>query len=174
MQIVNLFYGLAREHKKIKGFVYDKPSDKGAGTDAYPLIWLDDPIYGQSVGNRVLQYSINLDILGIPKIDKDVQSVQSEAFLAGLSIIEKIKNSVTGFSVDRYSFLSLRDYYDDNAAGFRFTITLNQANPVNRCAEDFDENKSFDNIDILPDFKTENPNGCAIFSEKPTLPNFKI
>lgn len=175
MQIVNFFYELARQHKQIKGFIYGKSYEKGAANEAHPLLWLDDPIYGQSV-NQTLQYTVNVDILGIPENDEDVLDVQTAAFNAGLSIAEKIKQTrtQTGYSIDGFSFVSLRDYYDNNAAGFRFTYTMVQANPVNRCAEDFDPSKQFPKVDALPDFKVENPDGCAIFSDKTGLPNFKI
>lgn len=176
MQIVNFFYELARQHKLIKGFNYNKSYGKGAGNDSYPLVWLDDPVYGQSLGTNALQYTVNVDFLGIPATEAEVPAVQAEAFLVGLSFAEKIKQirTNTGFSVERFSFLSLRDYYDDNAAGFRFTYAINQANPVDRCAEDFDPDKQFTKIDALPDFKTDNPNGCAVFSDKKGLPNFRV
>lgn len=175
MQIVNFFYELARQHKQIKGFIYGKSYEKGAANEAHPLLWLDDPIYGQSV-NKTLQYTVNVDILGIPENDEDVLDVQTAAFNAGLAIAEKIKQTrnQTGYSIDGFSFVSLRDYYDNNAAGFRFTYTMVQANPVNRCADDFDPSKQFPKVDALPNFKVENPDGCAIFSDKTGLPNFKI
>lgn len=176
MQIVNFFYELARQHKRINGFTYNKSYQKGAGNSMYPLLWLDDPIGGQAVGDNVIRWSVNIDLLGIPENDDDTPLVQSEAFDAGLSIIERIKNvrAVTGISVEGFNFLSLRDYYDDNAAGYRFTLSLNQANPVNRCAEDFDPTKQFPNVKTLPDFAVENPDGCAIFNNGSGLPNFKV
>lgn len=175
MQIVNFFYELARQHKQIKGFIYGKSYEKGAANEAHPLLWLDDPIYGQSV-NQTLQYTVNVDILGIPENDEDVLDVQTTAFNVGLAIAEKIKQTraQTGYSIDGFSFVSLRDYYDNNAAGFRFTYTMVQANPVNRCGDDFDPSKQFPKVDALPNFKVENPDGCAIFSDKTGLPNFKI
>ena len=175
MQIVNFFYELARQHKQIKGFIYGKSYEKGAANEAHPLLWLDDPIYGQSV-NQTLQYTVNVDILGVPENDEDVLDVQTAAFNVGMAIAEKIKHTraQTGYSIDGFSFVSLRDYYDNNAAGLRFTYTMVQANPVNRCGNDFDPSKQFPKVDALPDFKVENPDGCAIFSDKTGLPNFKI
>jgi hypothetical protein len=175
MQIVDLFYELARQHKLIRGFYYGKAYEKGAANEAYPLLWLDDPIYGQSV-NQAVQYTVNVDILGIPKDEKDTVNVQTEAFNTGLSIVEKIRQSriQTGYSVGAFNFVSLRDYYDDNAAGFRFTYTVIHANPVNRCAEDFDPSKQFGKADALPHFEVDNPEGCAVFNDKPGLPDFKI
>lgn len=168
MQIVNIFYDLARQHKKIKSFVYGKSYEKGAGNNIYPLVWLDDPIYGNSVKKPIVQYTVNVDFLGIPANDEDVIAVQTAALNAGLAFNEKLEG------VERYSFLSLRDYYDDKAAGFRFTFTINKANPVDRCADEFEPDKQFTKVENLPDFKTDNPNGCAVFSNKKGLPNFTI
>lgn len=176
MEIINLFYELARQHKQMKGFRYGKTSDKGAGTDIYPLTWVDDPISGQSPKDAVIRYTVNVDILGLPEDDNDVLNVQSAAFLAGLSYREQIKTTAQtlGFSVESLSFISLRQYYDDNAAGFRFTYYIVAANPLNRCESNYDPSKQFTVDEPLPDFKTENPNGCAVFNDKGGLPNFSI
>lgn len=175
MQIVNFLYELAREHNKINGFIYGKGYEKGAANEAHPLVWLDDPIYGQTV-NQTIQYTVNVDILGIPENEEEVLEVQTAAFNVGLTIAEKIKQIFpqTGFKCNDYNFITLRDYYDNSAAGCRFTYTIIQANPVNRCADDFDPSKEFPKIEALPDFKIENPNGCAVFNDKTGLPNFKI
>lgn len=175
MQIVNIFYELARQHNQIKGFIYGKGYEKGAANEAHPLLWLDDPIYGQSIA-QTLQFTCNVDILGIPENEKEVLNVQTAAFNTGLALAEKIKQTKiqTGFSIDSFSFLSLRDYYDNNAAGYRFTYILTQANPVDRCANDFDPSKEFPKVETLPDFKVENPDGCAVFNDKAGLPNFKL
>jgi hypothetical protein len=175
MQIVNLFYVLAREHKQINGFLYGKSYEKGAANEAHPLVWMDDPVYGRSV-NQTLSYTCNVDILGIPDKEKNVLEVQEAAFKIGLTFAEQIKSIYpsTGFKIDGFTFISLRDYYDNNAAGYRFTYSIIQANPVNRCNNDFDPSKQFPTVEALPEFKVENPNGCAIFSEKTGLPSFKI
>lgn len=177
MQIVNFFYELARQHAKIKGFKYGKPSDKGAGNDKYPLVWVDDPILGRSTGTgATLQYTVNVDILGLPANDPDVGEVQGEAFLVGLDFTEKTKRDrpTTGFSLDGFSFITLRQYYDDDAAGIRFTFVINQANPVNRCADDFDPDKQIGAISPLPTFYVDDADGCAVFTDKTGLPNFKV
>lgn len=176
MQIVNIFYELARQHKQVKGFRYGKTYEKGAGSDIYPLTWLDDPIAGQSENDATIRYTINVDILGLPTDDLDVLAVQSAAFLVGLSYKEKIRtiNRDTNLNVKGFTFVSLRDYYDDNAAGYRFTYTLIGPNPSNLCAEYFDPDKQLDKTQPLPDFKTDNPNGCAVFNDKKGLPNFSV
>lgn len=175
MQIVDFFYELARQHKKINGFIYGKGDEKGAANEAHPLVWLDDPIYGQTE-NQTIRYTVNVDILGIPETEEEVLEVQNAAYDAGLTFAEKIKQirHDTGFSIDGFTFLTLRKYYDNNAAGVRFTYIVIQANPVNRCADDFDITKEFPKVSALPSFTVENPNGCAVFNNKTGLPNFKI
>lgn len=172
MEIVNLFYELARQHKQLNGFFYGKSYEKGAANEAHPLLWLDDPIYGQAI-NQTIRYTINIDILGVPSSDKEVLDVQTAAFNVGLTIVEKIKK-IRGYSIDGFSFVSLRDYYDNNAAGQRFTYTIVQANPVDLCADNFDPEKQFPRMGGLPEFKVDNPDGCAIFNDKTGLPNFKL
>jgi len=176
MEIVNIFYELARQHEKINGFRYGKTSDKGAGTDVYPLTWVDDPISGQSPKDNVIRYTVNVDILGIPENDNDVLNVQSAAFVVGLSYREQIKKTAMqmGYSVESLSFISLRQYYDDDAAGYRFTYFIIAANPLDRCENNYDPAKQFSQNQPLPDFKTENPSGCAVFNDKGGLPNFTI
>ena len=177
MQIVNFFYELARQHDQVRGFRYGKPGDKGAGRDAYPLVWVDDPILGQQTGTgATIQYTTNVDFLGIPANESEVPAVQAAALLMGLDFVEKIRQtrSTSGFSTERFSFITLRQYYDDNAAGVRFTFAVNQANPVNRCAENFDPEKQFPSVQALPVFDVDAADGCAVFTDKKGLPNFTV
>lgn len=172
MQIINFFYELARQHVAVKGFIYGRAGGKGAGNEFYPLVWVDDPIYGVAVNNTI-RYTLNVDILGIPKIDAEIGAVQSAAFLVGLSFVEKIK-SIQGTGVEGFSFVSLSDYYDNKAAGHRFTYTVVQANPANLCIDYYDPDKVFPKLDGLPDFSVAAPDGCAVFTDKKGLPNFEV
>lgn len=176
MDIVNLFHDLARTHKQVRGFVYSKAYNKGTGTDAYPLVWLDDPIAGSSAGvnDNAMRYTVNVDILGIPDETTDALAIQTSAHLVGLSFREKLRDRYKGASVEGYNFITLRDYYDDNAAGVRFTYTVVLANPINLCVEYFDPSKELIVPSDLPDFSVDNPEGCAIFNDKNGLPNFKV
>lgn len=175
MQIVDLFYQLAKEHIKINSFFYGKAYEKGAGEESHPCVWLDDPVAFDGVTESVVQWTVNLDILGIPANASEVIGVQSAALDVGLEFIEKIRaiRANTGFSIVKYSGITLRDYYDNNAAGMRFTFSLSEANPVNRCVNPFDPNKGFVNPSYLPNFATDNAQGCAVFTDKTSLPSFK-
>lgn len=176
MQIVNFFYELARTNKRLNGFAYGRAGSKGAGSEAHPLMWLDDPIYGEALNLNSLRFTCNVDILGIPTKPSEIATVQDAAFSTGLSLRERIKAiaPVSGISIEAFSFVSLSEYTDNDAAGYRFTFRLMCANPVDRCADDYDPAKQFPKVDDLPDFLTENPEGCAIFSDKSGLPNFEL
>lgn len=170
---------IARENLRIRSFKYGKPSAKGAGSDKYPMVWLDDPITGGTARENalnVLQYTANVDILGIPTDDDNVPAVQDAAFITGLGIPERAKQvwKQAGFTISAFSFISLRNYYDDNATGWRFTYTLTAASPVDRCANDYDPDKVFTNDSPLPKFDVDAPDGCAIFSDHAGLPNFSV
>lgn len=179
MQIVDFFYMIARENLRIKSFAYGKQTAKGAGSDMYPLIWLDDPITGgtQVAGNLgTLQYTVNVDILGVPIDDEDVINVQDAAFLTGLGIPERAKviYKTARLTFMGFQFITVRDYYDDAAAGVRFTYNLSLASPVDRCANDYDPDKVLDNANVLPQFSVDAPDGCAVFSDHVGLPNFSV
>lgn len=176
MQIVDFLYNLARQHAQVNGFRYGKPGEKGAGNDAYPLVWVDDPILGQSTGTgATIAHTVNVDILGIPTNDAEVKGVQADAYGVGLDFVERTKQlrPTSGFSVERFSFITLREYTDDNGAGVRFTYIINQANPVNRCAENFNPDKQLTTAQALPVFDVDAADGCAVFTDKKGLPNFK-
>lgn len=179
MQIVDFFYNIARENLRLKSFAYGKGYQKGAGADRYPMLWLDDPIYGQTAAQNqfnALSWTVNVDILGVPTDEADVIAIQAAAFTIGIGIPERTKvvYKTAGITITGFNFTSLRDYYDDKAAGYRFTYNLTQANPVDRCADDYDPNKVFNDPSPLPAFVVENPDGCAIFADRKGLPNFSV
>lgn len=179
MDIVNLFYELARQRDDVRGFAFGKGKKKGAGTDMYPLVWLDDPLTGSTYTTvekgKLIRYIANVDFLKIPEKPEDVQRLQNECFYMGLTFFEKIKQDFATAQVlaQGFTFVSLSEYYDDNACGYRFTYTLDIPNPVDRCADHFDPTKVLPSPAGLPDFSADNPSGCAIFG-KNKLPDFTI
>lgn len=180
MDMVNFFYELAKEHRRVRGFAWARSHNKGSGKDMYPLVWVDDPVMGTSIGlqqrGNGIQYTVNVDFLGLAKNAREKLDVQTEAFYTGLDFFERGKTlyKTHRIRLTAFNFITLSEYYDDNAAGCRFTFTAIGDNVVDRCADNFDPDKHLvDRPSRLPDFLTENPDGCAVFANAVTLPNFK-
>ena len=178
MYVHDLIYKMAREHKAVKGFYFGRAELKGAGTDAYPLVWLNDPISGSNAnGREILRLNANVDILGIPANEADVARVQHLAFFIGIEFAEQIRRTSkpTGvLNTMTYDWITLSNYTDDKASGVRFTYRLDALNPIDLCADMFDPDKQLDSPAGLPNFKTDNPSGCAVFSKQGVLPDFKL
>jgi hypothetical protein len=168
--IVNIFRQQAREHKTIRAFYYSRNCELGAGSQSHPLFWLEDPITGRNRDN-VFVNSVNFAILFLPQAlgKTPVHRLQNLAFSIGLNIIERIRHSpACGISIHPdWTYTTLRDYYDNNACGCRFSVDFTQLNMQNLCLIDaqFDPAKRFETQACGPDC-------CEVFARK--LPDFDI
>lgn len=164
--IINIFGEQARQHKAIKSFRYDRTYEMGGGKDMYPLFWLEDPITGDNQGN-IFTNSVNFSILFVPKSGESITDYQSLAFSTGLNILERIKADPTSeISIKPdWTYVTLRNYYDDNACGCRFSVNFTQRNMQNLCLidEQFDMDKEFENEKSLPDFSINPADNCQTF-----------
>lgn len=173
--IIDIFKNQAREHKVIKAFYYNKNYELGTGKEIHPLFWLEDPITGTNQSN-MFRSSVNFSILFVPGSNDNISNLQSICFSIGLNIIERIKanrESIISINPD-WTFMTLRDYYDNNACGCRFSVNLNIVNMQNLCLieDQFDPNKQFEDNSILPNFDLKTSDGCDIFTNK--LPVFDL
>ena len=174
--IIDILFELAQQNKAIRAFRYDTSAENGSGSELYPLLWIEDPILANNNDARLLRIDFNFSITGIPDTKNRVKPIQEQCFAIGLSIIEKLRKiqHSTLLSVNGFSALTLRDYYDNGAAGVRFSVSANRLNPQNLCHLDelFDPHKTFPATQELPCFDT--PPGCTVFPDKPGLPSFNL
>lgn len=188
--IVNTFYGLAREHKLIRSFVYNRVS-KGMGTGEknYPQMFLEDPIYiadSAPVDGKVL-VTINFDITCLPHAfsnynvrqltEVECQNVCHQIALhmvARLRELNKDFDTRTGIDIVKYSFITLRNWGDDKAAGVRCTLKVYVDSDIQLCdlQEHFDPDKEFNLGELLDDINTDDASGCVDMSYK--LPVIKL
>lgn len=173
--IIEIFKTQARQHKTIKAFMYGRNYQLGSGKDRHPLFWLEDPLIGRNQ-NSTFYNTANFSILFVPLQDQNIEDLQNMAFSIGLNIIERIKadrNSILSIEPN-WTYLTLTDYYDDNACGCRFTVNFVQRNMQDLCLinEQFDETKEFEIKKTLSDFDISASNSCEIFSNK--LPDFNL
>ncbi|NDV83960.1 hypothetical protein [Bacteroides sp. 51] len=178
--VVDTFRELSRKHKLIKSFYYDKNYELGEGNEVHPLFWLEEPIYAKNKGSEGGAFTItaNFCILLIPTNDMDVLRCQSLALSAGLNMIEKLKfDEYAELSVlPDWTWVTLSDYYDNNASGIRFTVNLSLKNISNYCllGEHFDDNKEFETKEVLNSFDVNAKSKCETFVNKPLSFDLKL
>ncbi len=173
--IIEMFRRQAREHKTIRSFYYNRNYEIGSGNETHPLFWLEDPLTGRNNANTFTN-TVNFSVLFIPKDDAEVANFQNMAFSIGLNILERIKQDETsGVSIlPSWTYLTLRNYYDNNACGCRFTVEFVQRNMQNLCLieEQFDTLKDFESTGLLNNFEVKIANTCETFVNK--LPVFDL
>lgn len=173
--IIDIFRRQACQHKAIKAFCYNRSYEIGSGKEQHPLLWLEDPITGRNQ-NNVFVNSVNFSILFIPDKEHTVTELQNLAFSTGLNIIERIKHDQSlPISIrPDWTYITLRDYYDDNSCGCRFSVNFTQANMQNLCLidEQFDTDKELDETSPLSDFTLQPANKCEVFTNK--FPEFNL
>lgn len=191
-KIVYIFQRLSQQHKLIKSFYYNRTYKIGSGNEPHPLLWLEDPIFIRTSGNNdnIIDMDINFSVLLIPNEDLDFKECQELAYSTGHNIIEFIKKyKPLEIQVKKgtETALTLQHYYDNNTAGCRFSVTLEDVNPANICLLDEHFNLGAFNCDFnddflkycndkeesaLKEFDIDPANNCVTFVDK--LPEFNI
>ena len=109
------------------------------------------------------------------------EECQNVCHQIALHIIAKLRSqnleygTRIGMEVVKYSFMTLRNWGDDKAAGIRCTVQLALDNDIKLCDldEHFDSEKVFDLGNLLDDINTDDAHDChGDFSYK--LPQIKI
>lgn len=182
-KLVELFYKLSEKHRLIKGFKYGRLSkDMGIGSEMHPFVFLEQPLYfgNTDTTTGTVPVTLNIDFLITPQmlenygIYPSTEAGQNLMYHIGLNFIAKIRQMIKDgdlewvSSIASWNWLTLYHFYDNDADGVRFTIVLNVRNQINFCDTDehFDDSKEFDIQQYLPDIKTDDASGCAIFSNK--------
>lgn len=189
-KVIETFYDLSKQHKLIRSFVYDRVS-KGMGTGEknYPQCFLEDPIYilDSTPLDGKVYVTVNFDITCLPHAfsNYNVKQLTEEEcenvchqialhYVARLRELNKEFDTRNGVEVAKFSFVTLRNWGDDKAAGVRCTIRLAVDNDIQLCDldEHFDPEKEFDLGKLLDDVDTDNAHGCTNFSYK--LPRIRL
>lgn len=185
--IVKTFYNLAKEHKLVKSFKYDKVSKgMGIGNELMPHVFLEDPIFfGETdLSKGVVPVSVNFEVMITPQMLNNYSVYPSTE--AGQALCESIaKNFIARLrqivndgdpdikGIVSWTILTLKHYYDNDCDGVMVSLVLNVKNDINFCDIDahFDPDKEFKVEQPLADIDTDEATGCAVFSEK-KLPHF--
>ena len=188
--IIDTFYQLSKEHKLVRSFIYDRISKKkGTGEQLYPSVLLEDPIYIRASApmDGKVPVQVNFDVTCLPQAfnnynvtqltEEECQNVCHQIalhFVAKLRQDNKEFETRTGVDVVDYSFITLRNWGDDAAAGVRCTINLLVDSDIQLCDidEHFDPEKEFDLGKLLNDVSTDNAASCVNFDYK--LPRIRL
>ena len=196
--IIRTFYNIAREHKLVRQFKYDRLSKgSGIGEENHPLVFLEDPIYvgDSTLSDGSVRCTVNFDVVMTPQALENFnvkqlspEECQTIAHSIALNFVAKLKDISTNYEeydeneyntsikVLSYSFITLRNWYDNNAAGVRCTMVITVDNPISYCdlEEHFDDSKEFDLGELLQPINTEDAAGCSdvVFDYK--LPKFTL
>lgn len=166
--IIAEFKDIIRRYKPIKSFYCSLDAYRGSGKDIYPLAWLELPFIGTPVRDGAqFRYQINFDILYLPDTDTNADKLAKMAMAEQdcINIVESIKRFRTfGYStsVEDYELLSLYEYTDDKASGYRCTMNVVVTNDADLCELKtyFDDDKELEEGKNLPDFDVDDT-GCA-------------
>lgn len=187
--IVDIFHNLSKEHKLIRSFRYATLSkSEGIGEEKYPQCFLEDPIVidDSTLSDGTLTCEVNFNITMTPQAFQNynrkqlsVIDCQNIAHEIALSFIARIRNLYLNYDEYenkdyhdikpvRWNFITLRNWYDNDAAGVRCTLILSIPNPIEYCntEEHFDEEKEFDIDNKLSNINTDNADGCTTFDFK--------
>ena len=196
--IIRTFYNIAKEHKLVRQFKYDRLSKgSGIGEENHPLVFLEDPIYvgDSTLSDGSVRCTVNFDVVITPQAFENyntrqlsVEECQTVAHSIALNFVAKLKDISnnydeydeekynTSIKVISYSFITLRNWYDNNAAGVRCTMLITVDNPINYCDldEHFDPSKEFDLGELLQPINTDDAQGCINVSFDYKLPKITL
>lgn len=185
--IVKTFYDLAREHKLVRSFKYDRLSKgMGIGSEAMPHVFLEDPLFfGETdITTGVVPVTINFNVVITPQLLQNygvypsTEQGQSLCESIAKNFIARIRQFIsvgdeTLKGVVGWNIMTLKHWSDNDCDGVRVTLVLNVKNDINFCDVDahFDPDKEFKIEEPLDDIDTKGAEGCEVFSDK-KLPKF--
>jgi hypothetical protein len=196
--IIRTFYNVAREHKLVRQFKYDRLSKgAGIGEENHPLVFLEDPIYvsDSTLNDGSVRCTVNFDVVMTPQAFENYNSrqlspeeCQTVAHAIALNFVAKLKDIEknydlydeneynTSIHVLSYSFVTLRNWYDNNAAGVRCTMVISVDNPIDYCdlEEHFNPEKEFDLGELLQPIDTDGAAGCVDVAFNYKLPKITL
>ena len=196
--IIRTFYNISREHVLVRQFKYDRLSKgSGIGEENHPLVFLEDPIYvsDSTLNDGSVRCTVNFDVVMTPQAFENYnrrqltpEECQTVAHSIALNFVAKLRDISnnyeeydeeeynTSIRVISYSFMTLRNWYDNNASGVRCTMMISVDNPINYCDldEHFNPDKEFDMGDLLQPINTDDAQGCYDVSFDYKLPQINF
>lgn len=136
---------IANAHQQTEEVGFGEMADRSpSGNVGYPCVWMETPYRFEEVSNGFYNYPFSFVVLDRPKEDdEDKFEIVNKTQLIGTAIILRFKQEIESLPgaaevLDGWDAVSLEDFGDDSAAGWRFEFTIKAAGPVKKCDQPFD------------------------------------
>ena len=143
--IVSAWLIVAGSHSQVSEVGTGERADRSpSGNVGYPSVWLETPYTFENVGNGFQLYRFAFLILDRPnEDDADKLEVVNKTSLIGTAIVLRFKKEIEAKfpSVEvlsTWDAVSLEDFGDDAAAGWRIEFQIKAPGPVKKCDQPFD------------------------------------
>jgi hypothetical protein len=133
-QIVKKLETIQQNHLQLKGFKFCDIADLEAESALlYPLLWCD--VRPSTFATKVVTLAIQISVLDIVKKDlSNEQDVLSDTLQIISDVVSELRNPTEDFIInDSVTATPIKDSYQDEVAGWNCLISLDIANPYNRC-----------------------------------------
>ena len=137
-QLVNYIGETALRHKAVRTFKYQsRVLINQQNNNSYMQFVIEDNMYLQQIITRnIFTATMNVDIIGFPKDDTEILSMQNDAMQVAVEVMAFIENDdmfMGQLSIHDYDILFISHFTDDDSAGVRLSLEIVLPNPVNLC-----------------------------------------
>lgn len=143
--ILTAWETVANAHQQTQAVGFGERADRSsAGEVAYPSVWMETPYLFDTAANGFKTYSFAFLVLDRPKEDdEDKFEIVNKTELIGTAIVQRFKLEIEKKFpavelLDGWDGVSLEDFGDDAAAGWRIEFRLKAPGPVGKCDQPFD------------------------------------
>lgn len=144
LQLIKLQKAILQAHQQVESVGEGEGVDRSAsGNVAYPSAWIEAPYNFEGLGRALLNYRFAVLILDRPsQDDSDKLQAINKTSLIGLAFLERLKSELQerfgAELVEPWDAVSLEDFGDDSAAGWRFEFQIKAKAPIDQCGGPFD------------------------------------
>lgn len=137
-QLIDYIGSIALRHKAVKSYKYQRREMiNQQNNNAYIQVITEDNAFFQNIiTQNIFTVTFNIDVIGFPKDDAEILSIQNDCFTVANEIVAYIEQDDTfmgQLSIHDYDYLLLSHFTDDASAGVRLSLELVIPNPINLC-----------------------------------------
>lgn len=137
-QLIDYIGNIALRHKAVKSYKYQRREMiNQQNNNGYIQVVVEDNAFFQNIiTQNIFTVTFNIDVIGFPKDDTKILSIQNDCFTVANEIVAYIEQDdkfMGQLSVHDYDYLLLSHFTDDVSAGVRLSLELVIPNPIDLC-----------------------------------------